>query len=68
MFWKLWPKRKLSARARGFKNCLEENGESDSTATLDVAVSFDGTWAKRGFASLTGVVFAISVDTGEVLD
>ncbi|XP_032225581.2 uncharacterized protein LOC125561399 [Nematostella vectensis] len=35
---------------------------------LDVAVSFDGTWAKRGFTSLTGVVFAISIDTGEVLD
>ena len=39
-----------------------------STETLDAAVSFDGTWAKRGFTSLTGVVFVISVDTGEVLD
>ena len=35
---------------------------------LDVAVSFDGTWAKRGFTSLTGVVFVISIDTGGVLD
>lgn len=25
-------------------------------------------WAKRGFSSLTGVFFAISVNTGEVLD
>ena len=40
----------------------------DNTATLDAAVSFDGTWAKRGFTALTGVVFVISVDTGEVLD
>jgi len=47
---------------------MEENGESDSTAIIDAAVSFDGTWAKRGFTSLTGVVFVISVDTGEVLD
>ena len=39
-----------------------------STETLDAAVSFDGTWAKRGCTSLTGVVFVISVDTGEVLD
>lgn len=35
---------------------------------MDVAVSFDGAWTKRGFTSLTGVVFVISVDTGEVLD
>lgn len=35
---------------------------------VDAAVSFDGTWAKRGFTSLTGVVFVLSVDTGEVLD
>ena len=47
---------------------MEENGVSDSTDIIDAAVSFDGTWAKRGFTSLTGVVFAISVDTGEVLD
>ena len=34
---------------------------------MDSAVSFDGTWAKRGFTSLTGVVFVPAVDT-EVLD
>ena len=34
---------------------------------VDIPVSFDGTWAKRGFTSLNGVVFVISVDTGEVL-
>ena len=47
---------------------MEEDGESDMPAIVDVAVSFDGTWAKRGFTSLTGVVFVISVDTGGVLD
>ena len=50
------------------KLIADENEESESDAVLDAAVSFDGTWAKRGFTSLTGVVFAISVDTGEVLD
>ena len=35
---------------------------------IDDSVSFDGTWAKRGFTSLTGVVFVISIDTYEVLD
>ena len=47
---------------------LKENGCEDQDSVVDVGVSFDGTWAKRGFTSLTGVVFAISVDTGEVLD
>ena len=46
----------------------ETGQEFSDTDVIDVAVSFDGTWAKRGFTSLTGVVFAISVDTGEVLD
>ena len=34
----------------------------------DIAVSFDGTWAKRGHTSLFCVVFVVSVDSGEVLD
>ena len=31
-------------------------------------MSFDGTWAKRGHTSLFGIVYVISVNTGEVLD
>ena len=58
----------VNAGQRLRKLLIEENGESHSTTVLDAAVSFDGTWAKRGFTSLTGVVFVISVDTGEVLD
>ena len=50
------------------QHILDENPEKDERDILGAAVSFDGTWAKRGFTSLTGVVFAISVDTGEVLD
>ena len=34
----------------------------------NVAVSLDGTWQKRGHTSRIGVVFIISIDTGEVLD
>ena len=44
------------------------SNETGDGGVVDVAVSFDGTWAKRGFTSLTGVVFVISVDTGKVLD
>ena len=48
---------------------FKENGEKNcDDVVVDVAVSFDGTWAKRGFTSLTGVVFVLAVDTGEVLD
>lgn len=46
----------------------KENNVADDGRVIDVAVSFDGTWAKRGFTSLTGIVFALSVDTGKVLD
>ena len=45
----------------------EDQNVADETV-LDIAVSFDGTWAKRGHTSLFGIVFVISVDTGEVLD
>ena len=34
----------------------------------DVAVSVDGTWQKRGHSSKIGVVFVLSIRTGEVLD
>jgi len=50
------------------EHILKENGEQNSDSVVDTAVSFDGTWAKRGFSSLTGVVFVLSVNTGEVLD
>jgi len=57
------------AGARLRQIVFEENeGVNNDNDIVDVAVSFDGTWAKRGFTSLTGIVFAISVDTGEVLD
>ena len=34
----------------------------------DVGVSLDGTWLKRGFSSLNGVVVAISITSGKVID
>ena len=42
---------------------LRESGGGD-----DVAVAVDGTWQKRGFTSTLGVVTALSVDQGKVLD
>ena len=34
----------------------------------DVAVSCDGSWQKRGFSSLNGLVTVIFVDSGKCLD
>lgn len=42
--------------------------QKDATEVLDIAVSFDCTWSKRGFTANYGVGIAISADTGEVLD
>ena len=42
--------------------------DKDKTELLDIAVSFDGTWSKRGFTANYGVGIVISADTGEVLD
>jgi len=35
---------------------------------IDVAVSCDGTWQRRGYSSNNGVVSIISMETGKVLD
>ena len=42
-------------------NCTE--GE-----VVDAGISNDGTWQKRGFSLLNGVVASLSIDTGKVLD
>ena len=39
-----------------------------SGEVADVLVSCDGTWQKRGFISLYGIVFIIAHETGKVLD
>ena len=39
-----------------------------SDETADVGVSVDGTWQRKGFTSMNGVVTAISVDSGKVVD
>ncbi|GFT48185.1 hypothetical protein TNCV_1001571 [Trichonephila clavipes] len=34
----------------------------------NIAVAVDGTWHKRGYSSLNGVVCATSVENGKVID
>ena len=57
-----------AAGQRVREHILKENGVQSNDAVVDAAVSFDRTWVKRGFTSLTGVFFVLSVDTGEILD
>ena len=61
----------LNAVSRTRDAVLTESPElidEDPQKAIPVAVSIDGTWQKRGFSSKYGVVFVISVDTGEVPD
>ena len=41
---------------------------SDETDVPEIAVSYDGTWSKRGYTTNIGVGFVISVENGKVLD
>jgi hypothetical protein len=43
------------------KSQVSEDGED----ILETAVSFDGTWQRRGFTSLNGCVTVISMENGK---
>ena len=61
----------LQAAKRVRDIILERNPElasEDEDGAVPAAITIDGTWHKRGFSSKYGVVVAISVETGEVLD
>ena len=47
---------------------MPELAQQDPDFALPIAVSIDGTWQKRGYSSRLGVVFVISIATGEILD
>ncbi|XP_072169249.1 uncharacterized protein [Diadema setosum] len=47
---------------------MEEDPTLTEDSVIDVSVSFDGTWHKRGYTSNVGVGVVISIDTGKVLD
>lgn len=48
------------------REAVVENEESERPTDLTVAI--DGTWQKRGYTSLNGVVTLTSFDTGKVID
>ena len=45
--------------------CLQN---AASTDVIDIGVSVDGTWQRRGFSSLNGVLVAVSIDSGKIVD
>ncbi|XP_041472696.1 uncharacterized protein LOC121421961 [Lytechinus variegatus] len=49
-------------------SAMEEDSSIKEGDVVEVAVSFDGTWHRRGHRSNHGVASVISMDTGEVLD
>ena len=61
---------KISVAAQKVATCsmIEAATILKQTVGLDIGVSVDGTWQKRGFSSLNGVVAAISVNTVKVID
>lgn len=42
--------------------------ELEPNQLLDITVTCDGTWSKRGFTATHGIVIVISWETGQVLD
>lgn len=52
---------------RSMRKAAAEAVKENDGAT-DIAAAFDGTWQRRGYSSLNGVVTATSFDTGKVLN
>lgn len=56
-----------TVRDRSMREAAAEAVKENDGAT-DIANAFDGTWQRRGYSSLNGVVTATSFGTGKVLD
>ena len=57
------------AARKKLRRCLQEDDDSiNDNDTIDVVVSYDGTWHHRGFRSSHAVGVVMLVDTGKILD
>lgn len=56
------------ARKEVREKYIEIDNKNASANVINIAVSFDGTWQRRGHTSLYGVACVIDVQTGFVLD
>ena len=57
-----------STRDRLYRTLTKNSPSTTEEEVIDVAVTFDGTWSKRGHTANYGFCFAIAVETGQVLD
>ncbi|XP_065069807.1 uncharacterized protein LOC135694862 [Rhopilema esculentum] len=56
----------VDVASKSMQQAAEEVKMKEGTA--DIAASFDGSWQKPGHSSLNGIVSAISISSGKVLD
>lgn len=47
---------------------VELNASDDGNVSRDISVGIDGTWQRRGFSSLNGVVSVSSFETSKILN
>lgn len=66
---------KMTNKLKEAAKSIAEKSMNDAAAklrgeveTADIGVSIDGTWQRKGFTSMNGVITAISIDNGKVLD
>ena len=50
------------------ENLLSKCKNPNDDTVIDTSVSCDGSWQKRGYSSLNGVVTVISIDNSKILD
>ena len=51
-----------------WEDLLSKSKDPNDDAVVDIFVSFNGSWQKRGYSSLSSVVTAISMGNGKILD
>ncbi|GFV37474.1 uncharacterized protein TNCV_1157371 [Trichonephila clavipes] len=64
-------KRILNAAKLVYEDSIQNAAEEaicENEDNKNIAVAVDGTWKKRGYTSLNGVVTVTSIDTGKVID
>lgn len=47
---------------------VQLNVDEEGNTSTDLSIGIDGTWQKRGYSSLNGVVTVSCIDTGKILD
>ena len=50
------------------EDLISKSKDPNNNTVFDTAVPCDGSWQKRGYSLLNGVVTVISMDNGKILD